>query len=614
MGTLFMTLCFMVCEHLHLDMVAAAQAQGLIDIEIRPFPARCGRHPLSSEELANIAGQSKAESKEFLGCSCLAQDIEIPGCHIRRLEECFHLLINPTLAHSLQQNGACLLTSGWLACWQEKLQEQQESVNFCDKLVLLDTNVAPHAEQHLADLAAYLDLPTEIMPIGLEYAGLFLAAAAGEHRQKELQQKEEESRRQAAEAAMTLDMLGLVVKAASEPEVLNRIIELFTMLFAPRAVFCLPVIRDSLTPDRLAALTAIEQKIAEQFLIQKEQAYELIGNGDSFFLRLGINGFTSVIVLVRQIAFPQYLHSYLNIALHVAGVCSLAVEHVRILKKLLDTSRLAGKAEVATEVLHNVGNIFNSISVASERLQEMLQQSGSTTLPPIAQLLEEHQDNINFCSHDPQGKKIPRYVISLSGRLMQEREQMLDEVGQQLRHIRRAAEIIRTQQDNVRGKGLIEPLDLIAVVEESLDIFSKKIIERHISVERDYAALPPMWGERHKVLQIAGNLLSNAAEAFDELQEKKERKIILRLYPAFEKEGKIVLEVEDNGKGINSTLMEKIFNFGFTAKEGGHGFGLHNAANLAAKMGGILSVESGGKGKGALFRLVLPTAEDKKLQ
>jgi signal transduction histidine kinase len=610
-----MTLCFIVCEHLHADMAAAAQAHGLTGIELRSFPARCGGPPLTAEELAELAAQSDAEVKEFLGCGCLGQNIEIPGCLIRRLDQCFHLLISPTLADSLQRNGACLLTSGWLTCWQKELQAQQEAAAFWNKLVLLDTNADPQAKEHLADLAAHLKLPAEIMPVGLGYAGLFLAAAAGEHRRKELQRQEEESRRLAAEAAMTLDMLGLVVKAASEAEVLHGIEELFRMLFAPKDVHCLPVARGSLTSDRLAVLTPEERKRAEELLTRSERQHELTASGDGFFLRLGADSVTSVIVLVRQVTFPQHLHSYLNTALNVAGVCALAVEHVHTLKKLLDTSRLAGKAEVATEVLHNVGNTFNSISVASERLREMLRQSGCVTLPPIVKLLDEHQENLGaFFSADPKGQKLPRYFASLSARLMQERELMLEEVGQQLRHIRRAAEIIRTQQDTARGKGFVELLDLPAVLEESLDIFSKKIIERQIIVARDYAVLPPIRGERHKILQIVGNLISNAAEAFDGVEDK-EKKIILRLYPAGGgKDSGAVLEVEDNGKGIAKAFMARIFQFGFSGKEGGHGFGLHNAANLAAEMGGALKAESAGKDKGAVFRLLLPTVAGRRRQ
>jgi signal transduction histidine kinase len=608
-----MTLCFIICEHLHADMIAAVQAQGLTDIEILSFPAHCGGPPLTIQELSKLAGQSKAEVKEFIGCGCLGPDIHVPDCRIRRLDQCFHLLISPTLADSLQRSGACLLTSGWLTCWREELQELPTSPAFWNKLILLHANPDAEAEQHLAELAAFLNLPAEIMPVGLGYAGLFLAAAAGEHRQKELRRQKEESRRQAAEAAMTLDMLGLVVKASSEPEVLHGITELFRMLFAPEAVHCLPAVRGSLTADRLAALSAEEQQIAVRLLTRSERHYEMTVDNNGFFLRLGADNVSSVIVLVRKVAFPQHLHSYINTALNVAGVCALAVEHARTLKKLLDTSRLAGKAEVATEVLHNVGNTFNSISVASEQLREMLRQSGCLTLPPIVKLMQEHQEDMNaFCHDDPRGRKLPRYFASLSARLMQERELMLEEVSQQLRHIRRAAEIIRTQQDTARGKGLVELLDLPAVLEESLDIFSKKIVERQIIVERDYAALPSLRGERHKILQIVGNLISNAAEAFDGIQEK-EKKITLRLYPAQDgKASGAVLEVEDNGKGISSAFIEKIFSFGFSAKEGGHGFGLHNAANLAAEIGGSLNVESLGEGQGALFRLALPPAADRR--
>ena len=165
--------------------------------------------------------------------------------------------------------------------------------------MLLQTNAAPEAEQHLAELAAFLNLPAEIMPVGLGYAGLFLAAAAGEHRQKALLQQKEESRRQAAEAAMTLDMLGLVVKASSEPEVLHGIAELFRMLFGPKAVHCLPVVRGSVPADRLKPLSSTEQEIAARLVTQNDRHYEITGNNNGFFLRLSTDGVASVLVLVR---------------------------------------------------------------------------------------------------------------------------------------------------------------------------------------------------------------------------------------------------------------------------------------------------------------------------
>jgi C4-dicarboxylate-specific signal transduction histidine kinase len=120
-----------------------------------------------------------------------------------------------------------------------------------------------------------------------------------------------------------------------------------------------------------------------------------------------------------------------------------------------------------------------------------------------------------------------------------------------------------------------------------------------------------MQGERRKILQIAGNLISNAADSFDGFNQPK-RKITLRLRTDGEENERMVMEVSDNGRGISRAVMKQLFAFGFTAKKGGHGFGLHNAANLAAEMGGALTADSGGEGKGAVFRLELPTAAERR--
>jgi C4-dicarboxylate-specific signal transduction histidine kinase len=68
------------------------------------------------------------------------------------------------------------------------------------------------------------------------------------------------------------------------------------------------------------------------------------------------------------------------------------------------------------------------------------------------------------------------------------------------------------------------------------------------------------------------------------------------------------LSVRDNGSGIRSENLTKIFHHGFTTKATGHGFGLHSAANAAKAMKGSLSVQSEGPDRGATFTLELPVA------
>jgi signal transduction histidine kinase len=617
-----LSLCFLVCEHLLPETQAAVQLQELSGVAVRAFAATCAAQPADRLELAALVKESCADAVEIIGCQCLERELKVPGARIRRAEQCVHLLCGPTLLRHLRQNGAGLILPGWLARWQEQAagcgndprRLQTELVGHdVRRLVLLDTGTDAQVGARLAELADFLKLPAEILPVGLEHHGLLLTKIAAEHRQEELERQREQARQQAAQTAMILDMLGLIVKASSEPEALTGIAELFAMLFAPRLIRCLPVKKNTLAADQIAELMVEERQTAERFLADSGRQHQLLASGDSFFLRIGGGeGGTVAVILVQQVAFPQHIGSYLNTALHLSGVCALAVEHANTLKKLLDTSRLAGKAEVATEVLHNVGNTLNSISVSAERLGEMVQKSGSATLPGIVKLIEAHKDDpAAFFGGDPKGRKLPLYFASLAEQLTKERWRLMEEIGHQIRHIRRAADIIRTQQDAVGGSALIEHFDLASVLDESVELFAQKISERQITVERDYARLPVMQGERRKILQIAGNLISNAADSFDGFNQPK-RKITLRLRADGEEKERMVMEVGDNGRGISRAVMKQLFAFGFTAKKGGHGFGLHNAANLAAEMGGALTADSGGEGKGAVFRLELPTAAERR--
>ncbi|MEN8189435.1 MAG: ATP-binding protein [Thermodesulfobacteriota bacterium] len=609
-------LCFIACDYLYPEMKAAVEAEGLIGVEVRSFPARCGHPPLKWQELIGNVDKSAAESVELFGCYCL-QELESPApdfshCRVNRLEQCFHLLCSQTLVSALQQEGAYLLTPGWLARWQQHVADwgfdRWTAVEFfgqsLSRLLLLDTGIDEHAAEHLDEFGSFLDLPTEILPIGLDFHRLALAKVAAGYQRHDLEREKEKALRHSADSAMALDLLGRVTRASSETEVIEAFNELFTMLLAPEKILHVRVSKTALNAGQLAKLAAGKRRQVEEFHSRPDLKYQLNESGDSFLLRIGRGEKVSAILWVLQVAFPKHIHHYLNVAIRVSEVCALAIEHARTMEKLLDTSRLAGKAEVATEVLHNVGNTLNSISVSSEQIWEIVRKSSSRTLPGIVDLIQLHTANIgDFISQDPRGKKLPAYFIKLSEQLTREQEDLSKEINRQLKHIRLVAEIIRTQQDSTKGHSFIEAIDLVAIVEECLLVFEQKISERRIVVTRDYANLPTMDGERHKLLQVITNLIGNALDAFEDM-ETKNRRLVLRLYSADDQT--VVLEVDDNGRGMSDEILKQIFVFGFSTKKDGHGFGLHNGANLATEMGGTLTAESPGEGKGTILRLRLP--------
>jgi signal transduction histidine kinase len=123
-----------------------------------------------------------------------------------------------------------------------------------------------------------------------------------------------------------------------------------------------------------------------------------------------------------------------------------------------------------------------------------------------------------------------------------------------------------------------------------------------VEVVREFGNVPPMNVEKHKILQILVNLVSNAKHACQE-SERADKRLTVRVANG---DGRIKISVIDNGVGILPENLARVFNHGFTTRKDGHGFGLHSGALAAKEMGGSLNVHSDGPGQGAAFTLELP--------
>jgi PAS domain S-box-containing protein len=273
-------------------------------------------------------------------------------------------------------------------------------------------------------------------------------------------------------------------------------------------------------------------------------------------------------------------------------------------KQLLETSRMAGMAEVATGVLHNVGNVLNSVNVSASLISERLRESKATGVAKVAKLLREHSSDMNhFLAQDERGHQVPMYLEQLAEHLDRERNEVRDELNNLSLNIEHIKEIVATQQSYARVSGVTEKLVLSDLVEDALKIHLNAFERHGVKLVREFDPLPEITVDKHKVMQIVVNLLSNAKYACDE-GGKKEKQVIVRLKPAGA--DRVKIEVADNGVGIVTKNLTRVFAQGFTTRKGGHGFGLHSGALAARDMGGALSVHSYGPGRGATFTLELP--------
>lgn len=270
---------------------------------------------------------------------------------------------------------------------------------------------------------------------------------------------------------------------------------------------------------------------------------------------------------------------------------------------LLKSSHLAGMAEVATGVLHNVGNVLNSVNVSASLVSEKLHRSQAFQLEKVAALLSSRQDRIpEYLTRDPEGKKLPEYLEKLGQHLVGQNNEVLSEMDHLSRNIEHINKIVTMQQSYARLSEVYEILPLDQLVEDAISV-NQAAFERHkIIVTRHYNPLPPVPVDRHRVLQILVNLISNAKHALDAADSPHK---IIRISIA--RDGDFAnISIADNGIGIPPENLASIFRHGFTTRNDGHGFGLHSSANSAAEMNGSLSVQSGGPGQGASFTLGIP--------
>ena len=273
--------------------------------------------------------------------------------------------------------------------------------------------------------------------------------------------------------------------------------------------------------------------------------------------------------------------------------------------KLVETSRHAGMAEVATGVLHNVGNVLNSVNVSAGIVAEKLRRSKAPKLAKAAALLTEKNGSLGqYLTEDENWRKLPGYLAKLGEHLVAENRALMSEVDQLGRNIEHIKEVVAMQQSYAKVSGVYEMLAVEQLVEDAIAM-NYGAFERHrVAVERKFEPAPPARVDRHKVLQILINLLRNAKYALDDV-DVPDKKITISIEAA----GDFVsIVIADNGIGIPTENLDRIFGHGFTTRNTGHGFGLHSGANAAKEMGGTLTASSEGLNCGATFTLKMPAA------
>jgi signal transduction histidine kinase len=270
-------------------------------------------------------------------------------------------------------------------------------------------------------------------------------------------------------------------------------------------------------------------------------------------------------------------------------------------QQLRDSAHQAGMAEIATGVLHNVGNVLNSLGIANSTARRELKGLRLERLEQATALLASNRATLAaFLTEHERGRHLPEYLPALSAQIVANVRAIQTELETTEQLVHHLGDIVSAQQELARVGGQSEPIQLNELIDTALLVHASELT--HIRVVREYDELPPIMTDRHKLLQIVVNLLSNARDAVQTIAAERARILVkLRL------EGDHVqLTVEDTGIGMSEEVLSQLWRFGFTTKKKGHGFGLHNSANVAHEMGITLTAHSDGVGRGSRFVLRLP--------
>jgi signal transduction histidine kinase len=297
-----------------------------------------------------------------------------------------------------------------------------------------------------------------------------------------------------------------------------------------------------------------------------------------------------------------------------ADVIGVAITRERSRDELLEaqselviTARQAGMAEIANNVLHNVGNVLNSVNVSAGLIGGRIRDSKVQGLAKAVQLINQHATDLgDFLTRDERGKAFPRYLNQLVAALAEEKQSITDELGSLTKGIDHIKEIVATQQSYSGATSVIEPVQIKELIEDALRMNVASMARHQITVIKEFADVPLLLLDKHLVLQILVNLIGNAKQAMNGVSDRAHQ-ITLRVNIAEPPdEPRLTIRVEDNGEGIAPENLTRLFAHGFTTRKNGHGFGLHSCALAAKEMNGTMTAHSDGPGRGAAFTLELP--------
>jgi len=275
-------------------------------------------------------------------------------------------------------------------------------------------------------------------------------------------------------------------------------------------------------------------------------------------------------------------------------------------KELLQKATEAGRAQMATVVLHNIGNAVTPAIVHVEQMKTDGLEKICFYLNQCFKDLKARTADLEFyVTRDPRGKEVAAYMETLFMELQRYKTDRLEVVKKIESALSYVAEILTLEQSyGPEAARMTETVDLNRLMEDALIMQDGTIQQREIHVTKMPAEGPVLLHmDKTRLMQTLVNLIRNSCEAIDSVGvPDRQRRIDVK---TFQENGETGFEITDTGIGMETGEAEGLFEFG-RSKKGSSGFGLTYCREFVEAHKGSIVLTSPGPGKGASVRVAFP--------
>jgi len=596
-------ICISVCNNFAIEVKTIVEQNSIDNVEVLNFPANCGKPPLKIENIEKLNTFNNCEKNCILGSVCLKElnknTTNDKYQNIFYFDTCFEMVLNKDLVNHYISKGFYLVTPGWLNNWESEISNlgftKETAPGFyretSKSILFLDTGINSESKKQIEEFALFVNLPFEVLPVGLEHLKFYIIKIISEiHEENERNNSE----RKIADYSMMMDLLNNLSVSVNEKDVIDKIISIFSILFAPTHLNYLAVNKEEASKLISNHSVADEQNLIDNLLNLNEI---IIPTTSGFKCQLIYNGELVGAIEISGVAFPQYLEHYQNIVTSIIQIAALVISNARTyqiivnqkekLTKTLQELKETQKLLVESEKMASLGNLVAGVAHEINTPVGVSITAASSLLKKVSNLDQLFNNNDLTKSS---------FEISLDG--LKRTSDLI------LKNMQRTADLVssfkRVSVDEASER--MREFDLKQYLNDILTNFHSQLISKEINTKIICDNNIIMNSYPGALAQVITNLVDNSIKhAFNSVLDSQ-ISIMVEITGNF-----VQIKYSDNGNGVSKENLSKIFDPFFTTdKQEGSGLGLHIVYNLVSqKLEGVISCESN-VGDGALFNIKIP--------